>query len=63
MLIVIFVVAFIVAIILVNLAQRLWMKMIGADMMAFSGKKKFIAIVVIWLILAGITIQFLGVEF
>ncbi|MFP3153432.1 hypothetical protein LQZ18_03200 [Lachnospiraceae bacterium ZAX-1] len=59
---VILIISFIVAIIITNSAQRLYMKVIGASGMFFSGKKKLIAIVVIAFILATIIIQLFGIE-
>lgn len=57
---IIFIVAFIPAIMLVNKAQQLYMKLIGANTMFFSGKKKVIAIVVVWLIISGILLSLFG---
>lgn len=57
---IIFIVAFIPAIMLVNKAQQLNMKLIGANTMFFSGKKKVIAIVVVWLIISGILLSLFG---
>ena len=56
-----FIVAFVIAVILVNAGQRLFMKIMGADGMVFSIKKKIIAIVLIWLIIAGLGLKVVGI--
>ena len=44
----------ILAIILVNLGQRLLMTILGARVMFFSGKKKFMWYVMVWVVLMQI---------
>jgi hypothetical protein len=51
-----------VAVIVVNWAQKMYMKLIGADAMFFSGKKKLIAIGVLGCLLAAIIIYIFGIE-
>lgn len=51
------VVSFVLSIFLVNTAYKIWMKIIGADAMFFSGKKKWTAIVVVTLILWAIVVE------
>lgn len=41
----------VLSIILVNILYRLYAKLIGADVMFFSGKKKLAAYVVVWALL------------
>ena len=43
----------VLSIIIVNLLYRLYAKLIGADVMFYSGKKKLGAYVVLWAILFG----------
>lgn len=50
---ILFVVSFIIAAVIVNKCQQLFMRLMGADAMYFSMKKKLIAIVVVWLIIFG----------
>ena len=50
-------ISLVLAIILVNLGQRLLMKLVGADVMFFSIKSKLIAYFVVWLLMMG----FIGV--
>ena len=38
----------VLSIVLVNILYRLYAKLIGADVMFFSGKKKLAAYVVVW---------------
>jgi len=59
---IIFIISLIVATVLVNGGQKLYMKLIGADVMFFSGKKKLIAIIVVGLVLAAIIINLFGIE-
>lgn len=54
---VIFVVCLGIATVIVNGAQQLYMKFIGADAMFFNGKKKLIAILLIALFLASIIVH------
>lgn len=53
---VIFVVCLGIATAIVNGAQRLYMKFMGAEVMFFDGKKKLIAILFIALLLASIIV-------
>ena len=41
----------VLSIIIVNIAYKLYAKLIGADVMFFSGKKKLAAYVVLWVLL------------
>ena len=45
----------VLSIILVNILYRLYAKLIGADVMFFSGKKKLAAYVVVWALLCAST--------
>lgn len=56
-----FIIALVIAVILVNAGQRLFMRIMGADGMLFSIKKKIIAIVIIWLIIAGLGLKVVGI--
>lgn len=57
---ILFIISLVVATILVNAAQQLYMKLIGADRMFFSGKKKLIAIFVVGLLILGTVVQLFG---
>ena len=59
---IIFIASLIVAGIIVNAAQRLYMKIIGADAMFFSGKKKIIAIFVVGMLITALIISAFGIE-
>lgn len=59
---IVLILSFVVANILVNKAQQLYMKFIGADTMFFNGKKKLIGIVVLALLISSIIIQIFGIE-
>lgn len=56
-----FIIALVIAVILVNAGQRLFMRIMGVDGMLFSIKKKIIAIVIIWLIIAGLGLKVVGI--
>lgn len=45
----------VLSIVLVNILYRLYAKLIGADVMSFSGKKKLAAYVVVWALLFAST--------
>lgn len=45
----------VLSIILVNILYQLYAKLIGADVMFFSGKKKLAAYVVVWALLFAST--------
>lgn len=62
MTILLFVISFVVATIIVNVAQQMYMKLIGADMMFFSGKKKLIAIFLIGLVICGALLKLFGLD-
>jgi len=49
----IFIISLVIAFVIVNIIQQLYMKAMGADLMFFSGKKKIIVVLVIALIIAG----------
>lgn len=59
---IIFIIALIVAALLVNKVQQLYMKLMGADVMFFNGKKKIIAIVIIAIVLTAFVINLFGIE-
>lgn len=59
---IIFIIALIVAALLVNKVQQLYMKMMGADVMFFNGKKKIIAILIIAIVLTAFVINLFGIE-
>lgn len=59
---IIFTISIVVATIITNKAQQLYMKMIGANAMFFSGKKKLIAIGVIALLLTATILKIFGIE-
>lgn len=54
---IIFIVSLIVAAVLVNKVQRLYMKLMGAEYMFFNGKKKLIAIVIIGLLITSFVVK------
>lgn len=58
--VVIFLITLVVTAIAVNTVQQLFMRLIGANVMFFSGKSKLIVIVVIALILSAAICQNLG---
>lgn len=60
LILILFIISLVVATILVNAAQQLYMKLIGADRMFFSGKKKLIAIFVVGLLILGTAVQLFG---
>lgn len=60
LILIIFIIALVVATIVVNKAQHLYMKLMGAEIMFFSGKKKLIAIFIIGLIIAGTVYKLFG---
>lgn len=55
------IITLVIAIILVNAAYRLFMKIVGADGMFYSIKSKIIAIIIVWLILAGLGLKVVGI--
>lgn len=57
---IVFIASFIIAAVIVNKVQKLWMRLMGADMMYFSMKKKLIAIVVVGIIVFGLVGSILG---
>lgn len=59
--IIIFIVALVIATIIVNKAQQIYMKIIGAEAMFFSGKKKLIAILIIGLLITGLIYKLFGI--
>ena len=58
--IVICIISLIIAIVIVNKAQQLYMNLIGADFMFFSGKKKILAIFIVFLFVAGFILKIFG---
>lgn len=57
---IVFIVSFIIAAVIVNKVQQLYMKLMGADMMYFSMKKKLIAIVVVGILVFSLIVSFFG---
>lgn len=57
---ILFIFALVLATIIVNKAQQFYMKMIGAEMMFFSGKKKLIAILIVGLLICGVFLKLFG---
>ena len=57
---IVFIVSFIIAAVIVNKVQQLYMKLMGADMMYFSMKKKLIAIVVVGILVFSLIGSFFG---
>lgn len=57
---VVFIASFIIAAAIVNKVQQLWMRLMGAEMMYFSMKKKLIAIVVVGILVFGLIGSVLG---
>lgn len=55
-------VSFIPSIMLVNKVQQLYMRLMGAEMMFFSTKKKLIAIFIVWIIIFGMIAQIFGLQ-
>ena len=45
----------VLSVVIVNIAYKLYAKLIGADVMFFSGKKKLAAYVVLWALLFATT--------
>ena len=58
--IIILIIAFVASVIVVNAAYKLFMRLLGANAMFFSVKKKLIAIVVVWLIIGGFGLKLFG---
>ncbi|MBQ8825562.1 MAG: hypothetical protein IJ007_00530 [Oscillospiraceae bacterium] len=56
------IIGFGIAIFLVNKAYQLYMKLLGAESMFFSAKKKLIAIVIVGLFITGILWSILGLS-
>lgn len=52
--------AFILAVVIVNKAYRLFMRIFDLDVMRYSVKTKWIAIFVVWLIIVGLIVNLLG---
>lgn len=55
---IVFVISFILAIIVVNKLQQLYMKLMGADTMYYSARKKLIAIFVVGVVIASLILGF-----
>lgn len=58
--IIILVVSFVAATVIVNKAQQLYMKLMGANFMFFDGKKKLLAIFIVGMILTGLLVSLFG---
>ncbi len=54
------IVSLVIAVVIVNKAQQLFMKLLGADTMYFSAKKKLIAIVIVGIIVFSIIVSIFG---
>lgn len=61
LIVVLFIVSFLIAAWIVNKAQELYMKLIVANTMFFSGSKKLIAIFIVAMILLGLIASILGI--
>ena len=59
---IIFITSLVVSTIIVNKAQKLFMRVMNADVMFFSMKKKLIAIFVLGLLLCATIIHIFGIE-
>lgn len=59
--IVIFVIAFVASVKIVNASYQLFMRLLGADAMFFSAKTKLIAIVIVWLMISGLGLKLFGI--
>lgn len=59
--IIIFVASLIAASAIVNTVQQLFMKLIGANAMFFSGGKKLFAIILVALVLSGLAFNLFGI--
>jgi len=57
----IFILSLVASVYIVNKAYQIYMKVIGASAMFYSGKKKLIAIVVVALLLASLITQIFGI--
>lgn len=62
MLIVLFIVGLIIATILINNLQQLFMRVLNINVMAFSIKKKIIAIIIVAFMLTGIAMEIFGIK-
>jgi hypothetical protein len=59
---IIFIISFIIAAVIVNKVQQMYMKLMGADRMYFSMKKKLIAIVVVGILVFSLIVYFFGLS-
>lgn len=59
---IIFIIALVVATIITNNAQQLFMKALGVNAMFFSAKKKLMAIAIIALFISALIMQIFGIE-
>jgi len=57
---IIFIVSFIIAAVIVNKVQQLYMKIMGADMMYFSMKKKLVAIILVGVLVYSLFANIFG---
>ncbi len=55
---IVFVISFILAVIVVNKGQQLYMKIMGAERIYYSAKKKLIAIFVVGVVIASLIFGF-----
>lgn len=59
---IILIISLILAIVIVNKTQQVYMKIIGAEFMFFNTKKKLIAICIVCLVIASIICKVFGIE-
>lgn len=60
---VVFIISFVLAVFVVNKLQQIYMKLMGADMMYYSAKKKLIAIFVVGVVIASLILGFFSAIF
>lgn len=59
-LIIVLVISIVLAIIIVNWVQRMYMKLMGAEIMFFNGRKKLIGISIVSVIIFGLIAKLFG---
>lgn len=55
---IVFIISFVLAVVVVNKLQQLYMKLMGTDTMYYSAKKKLIAIFVVGVVIASLILGF-----
>lgn len=55
---IVFIISFVLAVIVVNKLQQIYMRLMGADMMYYSAKNKLIAIFVVGVVIASLILGF-----